>query len=349
MIELFIAGLAVACLGLLTWAFKALPAERWQFVASVPLHKHDDGHWTGLNLTFYGALTALGYVVAIALMLVIASAIAVAPLTLLTLVAVLLVIIVPSSRWVARLVEGKECTFTIAGAVFVAALVCPVAVLLTNKVLAVSGADPLPVLPLLAAMAISYTVGEGVGRVACISFGCCYGRPVTHTSGLMRQLFTKLHFVFEGATKKIAYESQLDGVPVIPIQALTATLYIVTALVGFWLYMRGWFASAVLVTMLVSQLWRVYSESLRADYRGGSAFSPYQWMALATAAIAVIYALLYRGSADLIPNLVKGLEGIWSPGALLSLQLLGLVIFFYTGRSEVTQSQMHIHVRTEKI
>jgi prolipoprotein diacylglyceryltransferase len=349
MIELFIAGLSLLCLGLLTWAFRSLPAERWQFVASVPLYKHDDGHWIGLNLTFYGVLTALGYVVAIAMLIVMTEAISVSFITLTVLISVLLTIIVPSSRWIARLVEGKQATFTIAGAVFVAVLVCPVAVLIANRILAASGLSMLPVLPLFAAMAISYTFGEGIGRIACISFGCCYGKPVTRTSGFLRGVFTKLHFVFEGTTKKIAYESQLDGVPVIPIQALTATLYVATALAGFWLYFHRWFAIAILLTMGVSQAWRVYSENLRADFRGGSRISPYQLMALVTALIAAIYAFLYRGSTNVTPDLWQGLTSVWSPGALLALQVLALVIFLYTGRSEVTQSSLHIHVCNDKI
>jgi prolipoprotein diacylglyceryltransferase len=349
MIELFIAVIALMCWGLLAWAFKALPTERWQFVASVPLSKHDDGHWKGLNLTFYGALTALSYVVSISMMTVMASAVSVPFSTLLVLISLLLVVIVPSSRWVAQLVEGKQATFTVAGAVFVAVLVCPVAVLLGNKILLAAGMATVPVLPLLAAMAISYAFGEGIGRIACISFGCCYGRPVTDTVGFARALFTKLHFVFEGNTKKIAYESQLDGIPVIPIQALTATLYIATALTGFWLYLHGWFATTIILTMGVTQIWRVYSENLRADFRGGAHFSPYQLMALATLAIALIYAFVYRGSTTVVPDLTQGLATVWSPGALLALQVLGIVIFVYTGRSEVTQSRIDIHVCSDKI
>ena len=73
--------------------------------------------------------------------------------------------IVPSSRWVAVIIEGKKHTFTVAGAVFVAALVCPLAIMLCNLALAHLGMETMPTLPLLAAMAISYTVGEG-GEIA---------------------------------------------------------------------------------------------------------------------------------------------------------------------------------------
>ena len=349
MIEIVVGALTFALAGLLVWAFKELPAEKWQFVATVPLHRHPDGHWTGLNLTFYGALTALGYVVAITMMILMCAAVGVAMAPLIGLVAILLAIIVPSSRWVAEIVEGKQHTFTVAGAVFIAALVCPLAVFICNYGLQYFGRDLMPTLPLLAAMAISYTFGEGIGRVACISFGCCYGKPVSMTSGFWRQLFTRLHFVFEGGTKKIAYESQLDGVPVIPIQALTSTLYVATAVVGFWLYMYGWYIWALLITLGVSQLWRLYSEFLRADYRGSSAISPYQLMAVATLVIGAAYAFVYRGTFPAAPDLMRGLNAVWAPGPLMALQLMGLIIFFYTGRSEVTQSRMQIQICHDKI
>lgn len=349
MIELFVGSLSILFLSALAWAFKSLPAEHWQFVASIPLHKHSDGHWIGLNLTFYGVLTAISYVVSIAAMIVMAGAVGVGLGVLLPLVAVSLALIVPSSRWMAQLIEGKQHTFTVAGAVFVGVLLCPVAVIATNKILLFFNAAPLPILPLFAAMAISYAFGEGLGRVACISFGCCYGKPVTRIAHpLARKAFERLHFVFVGRTKKIAYESQLDGVPVVPIQALTATLYVVIALIAFWLYLHGWFAISLLTVMGITQLWRVYSETLRADYRGGSKISMYQILALVTAIISAFYAMAFRASAQGTPNLPQGLETIWAIGPLLALQILGLIIFYYTGRSEVTQSQLQIHVCHDK-
>ena len=349
MIELFVCALALLLALLLTWAFKSLPAEKWQFVATIPTNRDSDGHWTGLNLTFYGALTALGYVMAIFLMIMMCAAVGVAMLPLIGLVAVLLTIIVPSSRWVARWVEGKQHTFTVAGAVFVAAVVCPLAILICNVVLVRLGMTPMPTLPLLAAMAISYTLGEGVGRIACISFGCCYGKPVSTTIGFRRRLFQRLHFVFEGHTKKIAYEGQLSGVPVIPIQAMTSTLYIATAVIGLWLFMHGWYTTSLIATLAITQLWRVYSEFLRADYRGNGNISPYQLMAFATLLIGVVYALVYRGTFPHAPNIETGLHAIWAPEPLIALQILGLVIFYYTGRSEVTESRLQIRVCAEKI
>lgn len=348
LIEFFVGALAITVFAALLWAFKRLPAERWQFVATVPIRKNEDGHWEGLNITYYGAFSAMSYVLSIALLMIMLSALSIPLWAQIGFIATMLAIIVPSSRWVAKLVEGKSHTFTVCGAVFVAVIVCPPAVMALSEAMVVLGQSKIAAMPVLAAIAIAYAFGEGVGRVACISFGCCYGKPVASTHGIARAIFAKLNFVFHGTTKKIAYEAQLDGVPVVPIQALTSTIYILAGLASFWLFMRGWFASAAVISMGLTQVWRVYSETLRADYRGDAATSPYQWMALATAVISVGYAVALHDSPGVMPSLEKGLAAVWSPGALVSLQIIGLLIFFYTGRSEVTQARMSIHVCHDK-
>ncbi len=177
---------------------------------------------------------------------------------------------------------------------------------------------------------------------------CGYVAKVGEAQGEVHVALAHRHHAVHRITKKIAYESQLDGVPVVPIQALTATLYVVTALLAVWLYLHGWFAISLITAMGITQLWRVYSETLRADHRGASKISVYQILALATAVISALYAAAFRGSTKELPNLVNGLEAIWSVGPLLALQILGLIIFYYTGRSEVTQAQLRIHVCHDK-
>ena len=56
--ETFVLSLGLLLGGLSTWAFKCLPDERWQFLASVPILKDSSGRWHGLNFTYYGLLTA---------------------------------------------------------------------------------------------------------------------------------------------------------------------------------------------------------------------------------------------------------------------------------------------------
>jgi hypothetical protein len=93
--------------------------------------------------------------------------------------------------------------------------------------------------PALAAIMIAYAFGEGLGRLACISFGCCYGVALQEAHPLLRRVFDRWHFVFFGDTKKISYASGLAGKQVVPIQAITLLLYI-----GIGLAANGFFSKA---------------------------------------------------------------------------------------------------------
>jgi prolipoprotein diacylglyceryltransferase len=83
---------------------------------------------------------------------------------------------VPSSKLMARIVERKKHTSTIGGASFVGLLLAPWIIQGTQVVCLSTGAGQVSVMVVLAAVMICYTLGEGLGRLACISFGCCYGK-----------------------------------------------------------------------------------------------------------------------------------------------------------------------------
>jgi prolipoprotein diacylglyceryltransferase len=347
--EWFLLAVGSVLLVLLAWCFRTLPRERWQFVATVPIHKNADGSWSGVNLTFYGLLFATAQAIALAILLLLTGAIGIQIGPLGAVVLVFVLIVLPSARWVARIVERKQHTFTVSGATFVAVLVLPLSVEALNFLLRSTGSTQMPLLPVVSAMAIAYTIGEGLGRSACISFGCCYGKPVDQTRGIARWIFERINFVFEGRTKKIAYADRLDGVPVIPVQAITASLYVVTGLVcaGFWL--RGAFCTALLLSIAVTQLWRIYSEMLRADYRGDGRITAYQKLSLATIAICAAYAWWLHAPATVTPSLRAGIAHLWSPGALVLIQAVGLFGFLYAGRSEVTAGRVMIDLRQDRI
>jgi hypothetical protein len=159
----------------LIWGIKTLPSERWQMIAAVPIVKTADGVWQGINLTFYGFFSATANIFGITLMIVLLSSVATPLIAGVVLIAAMMLICVPASRIVAAVVEGKRNTFTIAGAAFVAALVLPPAVWTVQQVLRSGFNISIHVLPLLAAASISYALSESIGRLACLSFGCCYG------------------------------------------------------------------------------------------------------------------------------------------------------------------------------
>jgi hypothetical protein len=345
---LFVLLLALFCYLVLAWGFRTLPGENWQILAAMPRRRDASGAWQGLNLTWYGLLTANAYLAATAILFLLLGTIRVPQPAVLTVAALMLGICVPASRLVAWLVEGKAHTFTVGGAVFVGTLAAPWMVGLTNLLPWGRSAPAMPVVATLAAIVTAYAFGEGLGRLACLSFGCCYGKPIEDCPPLVRALFARRPLVFSGALKKIAYASNLEEIPVVPVQVLTATLYVTTGLAGTWLFLSGRFGAAFVLGTLVTQGWRVGSELLRADYRGERSFSAYQWMGLAAIPYALAMAVWFQGGAPSLPDLSAGLAALWHPGLLLALQGLWLAIFLYTGRSSVTGATLSFHVHRER-
>jgi hypothetical protein len=346
MIELiFVIALTAALFGLMGWGFKVLPGERWQMLATVPLWKDAAGNWRGLNLTWYGLLTATAYTLAVAVVFILLGAVHVEPGAVFLLTLSVLAVCAPASSLVARFVEKKKHTFSVAAGFFVGVLVVPPVIVGIN---ALFGYD-IAYMPALAATSIAYAFGEGIGRLACISFGCCYGKPLAQLPAWAQKMFAHWHFTFCGSTKKIAYAGGMDGVKVLPIQGITAVLYTSIGLLGVVLFLNRDYAVAFVLTMVATQSWRVYSETLRADHRGGGKISAYQWMALATSIYAVVLATAFDAAVAPAADLRAGMHAIWQPGVLLSLQALWCVIFVYTGRSAVTEATVSFRVCRDKI
>lgn len=345
----FLTLLAAACFGYLCWGFRVLPQEHWQIMAAMPTRRSGEGPWQGINLTWYGVLSANAYVAAIVLFLLLSGTLSL-PLPLLGLFAGgLLALCVPASRLVAQLVEKKAHTLTVGGAVFVGLIASPAVLVIVNLLARASGSQALPVLPVLAALAVAYAFGEGLGRLACLSFGCCYGRPLADSPRWLRRLCGRFAMRFYGATKKIAYASQLEGERVLPVQAMTALLYVAAGLFGGALFLGGHYAWAFVLCVTVTQLWRVASEFLRADFRGTGRLTAYQVMGLLAIPYAVLLVFLITTPPLAAPDLAIGLMRLWSPVVVLLLQGLWLLILFTTGRSAVTGATMNFHVHHERI
>ena len=333
----------------LYWGISRLSRERWQIFAAVPLRKTEGEQWDGLNLTWYGILTGNAYVAAVALLLFLMSAAGV-PLAATALMAALMLLsCVPASRLVARVVEKKAHTFTVGGAVFVGVIIAPAVVWLVNLTLGEALSCHISPAAALAAFATAYALGEGLGRLACISFGCCYGKPLAEASPRLRRLFAGRSFAFFGKTRKIAYAGNLEGERVIPVQALTAILYSGVALAATALFLHASYALAFTLALATTQGWRVLSEMLRADYRGAGTFSAYQVMGLIALCYGMIVIFLAPAASATIPDMAAGLAALWHPAPLLFLQAVWLVIFLYTGRSTVTGSTVSFHVHHDRI
>lgn len=346
--EIFVCSLAVLLGGLLFWSFRVLPHEGRQMIASVPVVKDELGSWQGLNLTYYGLFVSVAIVVAVALVFLLLGSIDIPIVGTATVLLLILPVWAVSAKAMARLVEKKPHTLTIGGATFVAIFLTPAAVYTANMVLGWRSGIDIPMIPVLSAVALTYAMGEGIGRLACISFGCCYGKPLSDCGTIVRRLVGRHAFVFSGKTKKIAYESNLDGREVVPIQAMTSVIYVSAGLVSIFLYLNAHFIASLFVSMITTQVWRAFSETLRADYRGDGNISAYQIMAVIAVVCTIAFGALVSAESAPTPDLSAGLKTLWNPMMILMLQGVGIVTFFYTGRSMVTGSTMSFHVHADR-
>src|SRR5262245_30931159 len=235
----FLIGLIAFFSTLFYWAFRNLPAEQWQIIAAVPLQRHEDGTWNGINLTYYGFFNASACVFSCAIIITLMSSVSVPLIATLSIMSLLLLICFPAAKIVARIVERKTSTFTVGGASFVGIVLLPWIILAFNNFAAGSRGLAIPAIQMLAVVAIAYSFGEAFGRLACISFGCCYGKLLWQTPGPLQKAFAPLCFRFSGETKKVAYEGNLLERPLIPIQAITAIISSVAGIVGVFFFLKS--------------------------------------------------------------------------------------------------------------
>lgn len=347
--EIFIACLFLAIAFTFRWAFRTLPHEGWQIICCFPYRKLPDGNWQGWNLTWYGFFNAVAIVFGVSVLLILMGALSM-PLIPLALIFILIIIIcLPAARITAFLIEKKPNTYSVGGASFVGILIAPWLIFLVrlagNKWLGLN----ISIINILSALSIAYTLGEGVGRLACISFGCCYGKPLKECHPLIRIIFSRHNFIFTGKTKKIAYAHALDGQQIIPVQAMTNLIYSITGLIGFYLFLKGFTATAFLLTLTVTQIWRFLSEFLRADYRGEGEISTYQKMSLLACLYGLLTAYIFYEPVLNKPVLLTGLLTLFNPVLFLFLTALWIITFIYMGKSKVTAALIDIHVNEENI
>ena len=345
----FVIALALGLTTLIMWGVRTLPAERWQMLAAIPIAKAADGSWHGLNLTFYGFFSASGTVFGLAVMLLLLGSVGVPVSLSILLVVFVLLICIPASRLIAGLVERKRNTFTVAGAAFAATIIFPWLIVVMRPLAARLLNREIPIVPTFAAMAIAYVLGESIGRLACLSFGCCYGMPLREARPMVARLFQKHNLVIYGSTKKAAYASGLAGEPLIPVQAITSTIFAISGIVGLALFLTNQFRLAALIPVLASWVWRACSEWLRADYRGASRVSIYQMMAVVSAAYLSVFLLLVPAAATVAPDLAAGWSQICCAPVILLLQAFWIALFLYYGRSRVTASTLSFHVVASRI
>jgi prolipoprotein diacylglyceryltransferase len=343
--ELFVLGSAICFAALLFLGFRYLPREKWQILAAVPFKKDETGSWYGVNLTYYGFLIASAQIIALSMLFVLMGALNVSRTDLAIISIGLLSVCFSASKILAKIVEKKLNTFTVGGASFVGIILAPLIVWMFNGFFHKS----FPMVPFLAAASIAYALGEGMGRLACISFGCCYGKPLSGMHPSVARFLKNVCISFEGKTKKIAYEAGMEGTKVLPVQPITSILYVSTGLAGVYLYLNEKYAVAFVLTIIVTQGWRFFSEILRADYRGKGKITAYQCMSLFAVLLAIIFLVFTPYTPQYHPDLLIGIKQLWDPVWIIFVQLVWVTVFLYLGRSRVTSSTLVFNVRHDMI
>jgi hypothetical protein len=322
--------------------FRILPNEKWQFIASIPVVKNKNGIFESVNLTWYGFFTSSSIVYSVLIFTVLALSGGAEILQIAVFVGAILAVAVPSAKIIAAMVEKRSGTITIGGAAFVAIIVAPFLTVLLPYF-----GDGRPVSGLmLSSISTAYAAGEGFGRLACLSFGCCYGKRLDSCSRIAQMLFSKFNFRFYGGLKKASYENCLEGVRLLPVQGITAILLSVTALASAALIFSGHYKAAFLLSACATFGWRFLSEFLRSDDRGGLKISAYQIMSIAAVfyCVAVSFFLRFGGNGG--TNLKTVVPVITDFRFVISMQMLWISGFLYTGISSVTKS--HIEFIREK-
>jgi putative Ca2+/H+ antiporter (TMEM165/GDT1 family) len=344
---IFIASLSGLLVIILSWGFRKLHREGWQFLAVLPRGRRDEGTWEGLNITWYGLFNALGAMMGAAVLIVLMGSVGAPTRTVFLLIGLLLPLGVLAGKWVARLVEGRTTTSTSAGAFFVITLLAPWAVLTANRMFA---APPsLDVTTFLAGAFTAFALGESLGRLACLSFGCCYGRPVRDCPPLVRKLLGRWPVRYEGLTRKASYEAGFQNESLVPIQPITSIVSGSIGLAGTALFLSGRFRIAAVGVLVALQVWRWISEFLRADDRGGGTLSKYQIMAALNVVYLAILLPIFPSAPVRIPEVVDGLRLLWHPGMLLFILGLGAFVLRFTGFSQVTASQVTFHLVHDRV
>lgn len=345
MVELFFIMLLSAILGILSiLGIRFFAGERFQFLFAIPYKKLSNGSWLSLNLTFYGLFNAIAYSLGSFVGVLLLLSVGLTKLQVLIILITILTICIPSSKLLAKIIEKTKSGFTVGGAVFVGVIVSPFAIMLAGYI--TNDPNLLRFInPIIASLSIAYLIGEGVGRLGCISFGCCYGKKVDEVNSIfLRKFFKKFNTVYAGRCKKASYASGLCNVETVPVQAMANILYSITAIVAITLFIKGLFLISAIISIVISQLYRFFSEFLRADYRGKGEISAYQKMSLLNILISLIY--LYVGYGSILTEVSLNV----ALNTMSDLKMIGIFvgIFFltliYTGVSSATYSIINFRI-----
>ncbi len=348
---IIVSGLFVFLSAIIIWSFYNLPKEKYQFIAAVPSFKTHE-KWVGVNYTFYGLISAsaaaLGVTIFYLLMIL-------PGYSSIMIIAVLLPIFmsaIASAKILASLVEKKKNVLSVGAALFTAFLISPIVTFAVNKYMSPFYGKSIDFIFFLTSASVSFLFGEGMGRLACVSFGCCYGKQVKTLKGVLYKIFSVFFIRFTGDTKKISYASNLQGKKIVPIQIITAFIYIFSGSLCMYLLLDGRVMASFLISSLCIFVWRLLSEFLRCDYRGGGKISVYQIFSVISIFLVILISFTcnifsYNDSQNY--EIYSAILKLWDPAYILMIQGLWIFCFIYTGKSQVTGSKIRFHINENEI
>ncbi len=330
----FILGISLIIL----WGLKNFHKDNYQFLVVIPYKKLKDNVYRGLNITFYGIITAFSYTVSVFIFISLIKLIEFPEEGAYFLVIVILVVGFPSSKILAYLIENRKNTLTVGGAIFVSAIISVPTVFLVIVYLNLDINQYF--LPILTSLSISATLGEGIGRLACLSFGCCYGKPMKQINFLPSLLKVK----FNSSTKKAVYDSNYVNVELLNIQGLVVIVYTFIALSSILLFISQKYYIAFILTFIIPPLIRFFSEFLRDDHRGSTKISIYQVFSIILSLYGLFFLLLFYKRFNTVIELNINLT--YSLIDLVVLASIFFITFWHTGISKVTDSEIKFQVKS---
>ncbi|MCA1927018.1 MAG: prolipoprotein diacylglyceryl transferase [Calditerrivibrio sp.] len=347
---LFLIFLGLILFLLSYFGIKKFPSERFQFLLAIPYKQISDGRWLSLNLTYYGLFNAIAYTLGSLVTTILLLSINIKIIQIFLIMLFTFIICIPSSKYVAYFIEKTKSGFTVGGAVFIGVLISPIAIIVSLYLTGFKDQSTSYIIPILTSLSIGYILGEGIGRIGCLSFGCCYGKSVDSLSdSFLKKIFGKWNTVYTGRLKKASYASNLCEQKTVPVQAMSIILYNTTGLISIILFIKGYYIFSLILVTFVSQLYRFFSEFLRADYRGEGKISAYQKMSIINVILITFYTIIFKSSLYPLAKISTGLLGVFNPVAMTIFAVLFLFTLIYTGISSVTYSITNFRLSSKVI
>ena len=239
---LFLSGLGFILVHLLGWGFKHLPGERWQTLV-VGTIKDGDDHWLGSNLTYYGFFIATSQLIALTLLLILLGAMGLSlPGTILAIL-LILACCIPAARLIA-IRSRKSATPLLLGSLLCRHPASTMAIQFSSPYS--TWVNPTTSHSRLGGYVHSLYPGRRAWQARLHQLWLLLWQTAQRVQQVLQSLFTRINFIFYGATKKVAYEGRLAGEKLIPIQAITCVLYTLGALIGSYLFLIGLFTPPVI-------------------------------------------------------------------------------------------------------